>query len=289
MGMTPVGSTARWVAANRALESEGPTPLYVDPFARALAGEAGFALASEMRAAGRAPGATALAEAPDPYLTIRTRFLDDRLIDAVRTSSLDQVVILAAGLDARGLRLDWPAGVTLFEVDRDDVFDHKEAVLARLGAQPSCQRRLVRADLAGDWVPALLAAGFEPGRPAAFLVEGLLLYLDDGAVSRLFGHLGQLASPGSWLGFDVIGTEVMSSPYMSGVRAKLEELGCPWRFAVADPEAFVAQHGWQGTVVVPGEPAANFGRWPYPVAPRAFRGVPRNYLIEARRPAGASA
>jgi O-methyltransferase involved in polyketide biosynthesis len=34
-------------------------------------------------------------------------------------------VILAAGMDTRAFRLDWPAGLTLFEVDRDDVFGWK--------------------------------------------------------------------------------------------------------------------------------------------------------------------
>src|SRR4030095_14708375 len=36
--MTGVGLTSRWVAANRALETEHASPLYRDPLARALAG-----------------------------------------------------------------------------------------------------------------------------------------------------------------------------------------------------------------------------------------------------------
>ena len=38
--MTGVGLTSRWVAANRALETEHAQPLYRDPLARDLAGEA---------------------------------------------------------------------------------------------------------------------------------------------------------------------------------------------------------------------------------------------------------
>src|SRR5262245_12317900 len=111
---------------------------------------------------------------PDPYLTIRTRFFDDALLNAVRDSSIDQVVILAAGMDARAFRLEWPHGTRLFEVDREDVFTHKEAVLSRLKARPSCDRRIVQQDLAQPWVTALVDAGFEPTQKAAFLAEGLL-------------------------------------------------------------------------------------------------------------------
>ena len=115
--MSGVGLTARWVAANRALESDHASPLYRDPYARELAGEAGFEVLYSMRTAS---GMGAF-NGPDPSLTIRTRFYDDSLLNAVRSSSIDQVVILAAGMDARAFRLDWPAGVRVFEVDRDDV------------------------------------------------------------------------------------------------------------------------------------------------------------------------
>ena len=117
--MSAVGQTARWVAASRALESESADPLYRDPFARALAGETGFTMLSTMRAVMGAPDT----KSADPFLTIRTKYLDDGLLSAVRDGEITQVVIVAAGMDARAFRLDWPAGTTLFEVDRDDVFD----------------------------------------------------------------------------------------------------------------------------------------------------------------------
>jgi TonB family protein len=83
---------------------------------------------------------------PGAVFSIRTRFLDDALLAAVCASSFTQVVILAAGLDSRAFRLAWPEGLVLFEVDRDDVFNHKETVLERLRAQPRCQRRVVRTE-----------------------------------------------------------------------------------------------------------------------------------------------
>ena len=215
--MTPVGLTSRWVAANRALETESENPLYRDPYARALAGEPGFAMMSVTQTAMGVPNATG----PEAYLTIRTKFLDDALLAAVRTSSIAQVVIFAAGMDARAMRLEWPSGLVLFEVDRDDVFDHKEHVLAEMNAKPACDRRIVRVDLAGPWTAALRDAGFDPERPAAFLIEGLLMYLDEPAVTRLLTSLRALARVGSWIGLDVVSQDLLTAPYF---RAYLKQL-----------------------------------------------------------------
>ena len=67
--MTPVGATSRWIAAARALETESDEPLFVDPFARNLAGDVGFSIfASTQGVSG------AVATARNPYLSIRTKF-----------------------------------------------------------------------------------------------------------------------------------------------------------------------------------------------------------------------
>jgi methyltransferase (TIGR00027 family) len=277
--MSGVGLTARWVASNRALETESATPLYRDPCARELAGEPGFDMLHTMRAVIGLAGFSG----PDPFLTIRTKFLDDSLLAAVRDSSIDQVVILAAGMDARAFRLDWPAGMTVFEIDREDVFAHKEPVLQRLDARPTCDRRVVRQDLALPWTPALEAAGFDPSRPAAFLAEGLLYYLDASEVTSLLQTLQGVAAAGSWIGLDAMSPDVLTSAFMTTYVKKLEALGCPWRFGMADPEAFMASHGWQATYVLPGEPEAHYGRWVLPVYPRTVPGIPRTFLIRGLR------
>jgi len=277
--MTAVGLTARWVAANRALETEHTAPLYRDPFARELAGDAGFDVLYSMRTVA---GMGSFA-GPDPFLTIRTKFFDDGLLSAVRDGGIDQVVILAAGMDARAFRLEWPTGVRVFEVDRDDVFTHKEDVLTRLNAAPSSDRRIVRQDLAQPWTAALIDAGFDPSRKAAFLAEGLLYYLDEPAVTSLFDQLAPIAAKGSWLGFDTMSLEVFTSPFTSSYLKKLSELGCPWKFAMPEPETFMAARGWHASYALPGEPEANYGRWVMPVIPRSMPGIPRTYLVRAAR------
>ena len=281
MEMTPVGSTAQWIAAARALETESESPLFSDPYARALAGDQGFSFLLLTRAA--AGGGAMPANMPDPYLSLRTRFLDDGLMAAVAAGSVRQVVILAAGMDTRAFRLDWPPGTVVFEVDREDIFSVKEPALATAAATPTCDRRIVTADLAGDWVPMLTAAGFDPSQPTAFLIEGLLMYLDEADALRLMATVDAVAAPGSFLGLDIVTSSMLTSPYTAGYMAKLREFGCPWHFGCDNPEKLLAAYGWDGTVVSPGDPEANYGRWQMPVVPRSIANLPRSFFVRASR------
>jgi methyltransferase (TIGR00027 family) len=283
--MSPVGGTARWIAAARALETEHDTPLFSDPYARALAGDEGFALLEAMR---RAMGPNAPTTAgPDLNLSLRTRFLDDGLLNVVRERGIRQVVLLAAGMDTRAFRLPWPEGVIVYELDRDDVFDAKEPVLAELGAKATAERRVIRVDLATEWIPALIAAGFRGAGPTAFLIEGLLMYLEPDAADRVMRGVTSIAADNSWIGLDAVNPEMLSSPFTTTYMNRLADLGAPWKFGLHEPEMYFARHGWQATVVMPGDAEANFGRWHLSTIPRAVPGIPRTFYVVASNGAAA--
>jgi methyltransferase (TIGR00027 family) len=276
-GMTPVGLTARWIAASRAIESERADAIFHDPFARDLAGSEGFAFRQAMS------GGMSTPDNRDPHLAIRTRFFDDALLQWAMAHESPQIVMLAAGMDSRAFRLDWPEGTVLFEVDRPEIFDYKEPILERIGAQPTCDRRVVRADLAGDWTQALVNAGFDATRVTAVSAEGLVMYLEEAEAIRLFETIERLVRPGSWLGLDFVNKEMLTSPYTAGLVQLLEKLGCPWHFGIANAESFFAQYGWKATLTLPGDPEASYGIWPFPPVPRQFPNVPRSYFARAER------
>ncbi|HET7923348.1 MAG TPA: SAM-dependent methyltransferase, partial [Rhodanobacteraceae bacterium] len=209
-------------AANRALEAERDEPLFVDPLARALAGKKGFALHKELRSTTWPPHAAG----PAPEQSILTRYFDDALQSAARDLSLTQVVLLGAGMDARAFRLRWPAKLALFEVDDAAVFDLKEPVLRRRRAKPTCDRRIVRANLANDWTSKLLTAGFDARRPAAFLIPWLA-HFDAATVERVFRELGEVACSGSWLGTNFVGLDTIESPFMKPLLDRFAALGYP--------------------------------------------------------------
>jgi methyltransferase (TIGR00027 family) len=283
--LSPLGSLALVDAANRALETERADALFRDPFARALTGDTGMALFGEVRPAWGTPAGPLPAMQPQPYLSIRTRFFDEKLQSAVRAASLTQVVVLGAGMDARAFRLAWPASLAWFEIDTEEVLGRKERVLRRL-PPPHCTRRVVCADLAADWLTPLLAAGFDSSRPAAFLIEGVLLHLSPDTALHVLGVLRAAATLGSWIGLDVMSCMTVASPLMSAHLKRLAELGWPtWLFASDEPEALLTNHGWSASSVIAGSPQASYGRWPFGYTPRgtASPGVARAFFVDGSR------
>ena len=188
-----LGRTALTVARLRARESERPDGLVRDPWARSLVDA--FGTPSE--------------DDDDPAMTdqvaVRSRYYDEYLLRA-RTWGCTQVVLLAAGLDTRAFRLSWPWPTTLFELDRPEILEAKDAALARLGAHSRCVRVAVPADLEGAWLPALDAAGFRRELATAWLAEGILGYLTDRGVEELVDQVARGSGPGSTLA-----TEFLSS------------------------------------------------------------------------------
>ncbi|MFI8423901.1 class I SAM-dependent methyltransferase [Streptomyces sp. NPDC085479] len=269
-----VAKTALWTAAARARESARPDRLFDDPFAAVLAGDEGFALLSHFHT-------RHASDEGNPFLPIRTRWFDDYLAREVREPEA-QVVALGAGLDTRALRLDWPERTVLFEVDQAALLDHKEDRLAPGAPLQRCDRRVVRADLAGDWLAELLRAGFEPSRPTVWFAEGLFFYLPEGLAHTVLTTATGLSAPGSHMALDLIGTKIFTFPYMRHFLERLEEAGSPWVFGTDRPDGFVRDCGWSDPEVSePGRPGADFGRWPQEANPAALTRLPRSYLVTA--------
>ena len=184
---TSVGATAVMVALARAAETASADPLIRDQFAEPLVSTPELEGVREQVAAWWAPEPDAGSEdeAPDftvdsrhmiNYQAVRTHFFDAYFADAV-AGGIRQVVILAAGLDSRAYRLDWPDGTVVYEIDLPKVLDYKAETLASHGATPVADRRPVPVDLRHDWPQALRDAGFDATRPTAWLAEGLLPFL----------------------------------------------------------------------------------------------------------------
>ena len=195
---TSVGQTALFVATARALEAQKPNPLVVDHFAELFCRAAGGDWADVLD--GKLPEhqlkTADFGETFVNFQAARTKYFDDyfgRAADA----GVRQVVILAAGLDSRAYRLSWPAGTTIFELDRPEVLDFKREVLADEGAQAHAERREVAVDLREDWPQALRDSGFDPAKPSAWIAEGLVLYLPADAQHQLYTGIDGLARSGS--------------------------------------------------------------------------------------------
>jgi methyltransferase (TIGR00027 family) len=99
------------VATVRARESQRADRLFDDPYAQAFVDAAPGAFPEEAQVREQTAGARELARLGAAFylhVVIRTRFYDDWLT-AAAGGGCGQVVLLAAGLDSRAFRLEWPA------------------------------------------------------------------------------------------------------------------------------------------------------------------------------------
>jgi methyltransferase (TIGR00027 family) len=222
---TSVGATATMVAAQRALSTD--EKLIDDPYAAPLVRAVGIDVYVRL-VNGQIPVGTESEFDPQRMargMACRTRFYDKFFLDAAQ-SGIDQVVILASGLDARAYRLPWPAGTVVYEVDMPEVIEFKTLTLSDLGAEPTAERRTVAIDLRDDWAAALRAAGFDPKAPAAWSAEGLLVYLPDEAQDALFDNITALSAPDSRLAFEFVpDTTVFADERWRAHHDRMSELG----------------------------------------------------------------
>ena len=150
-----------------------------------------------------------------------------------------------------------------------------------MGARPTCERRAIGVDLVAPWQAALVASGFDPQTPAAWLLEGFFFYIAPEDIQRLLADVTALAAPGSWLGFDCINQAVLTSPWTRAWVEMQAQLGAPWIGALDDPAGFLAARGWTATLTQAGAADANYGRWPHPVIPPSLPDMPHNWLVVA--------
>lgn len=281
----PEGSLTLGVCAARALDAALVPPLAHDPFA------AGFVTAAgkpNLLAAVANTDLTSAAAYNAQWVGVRTRFFDD-FFGAAGRCGAQQAVILAAGLDSRAYRLTWPAGFTVFEVDRAAVLAFKQQVLDERGAVPSAHRVSVAADLREDWVAALSAAGFDPARPTAWALEGLLPYLPGPAQDALFDKLHELSAPGSTIAAE-LGPAPGEVKEFAVSMAQFSEdptqppIGDLWYDDPrTDTKRWLAERGWTVTAVdLVDKAETEYGR-PFGELPTVFERLLRTKFFTAVR------
>jgi methyltransferase (TIGR00027 family) len=188
-----------------------------------------------------------------PHLEARTRFIDAQVMGAIGRG-LTQIVILGAGYDDRALRFR-TAGVRFFEVDHPDTQADKRRRLDGLNTDTDAIS-LVPADFrVDDLTTALAAAGQRSDAPTLFLVEGLLVYLDEAAIVGLLGQARARSGPASGLvatlavhpdGIDSRTVLQRANAARPGARAE------PWRtiLPISSHLHLVVRSGWEPVEVV---------------------------------------
>jgi methyltransferase (TIGR00027 family) len=221
--------TALMVCAYRARASKWERPLFVDPWAEALAGSDGPDIARRLDQ--RFPPM-------ETWLALRVAYLDRLVGLAVDRLSIRQVVILGAGYDTRAARLP-RAGVRFFEVDHPATQASKRERLAQLPGYPVDAATYVTCNFEReDPIERLTASGFELREPALVIWEGVVPYLTEAAVRATATRLATGLEPRSLVAFDFVGKRFAEGGKLSDkdeeTRAYVGELGEPIRFGSDD-------------------------------------------------------
>lgn len=200
-----VSDTALMVAACRAHETELEDAFVRDPFAARLAGERGVAIL------GALPHSNVLRLG----IAVRTRFIDEVLLEALRDQPITTVLSVGCGLDTRPWRLNLRSDLRWIEIDFADVLDYKDRLLA--GETPRCRRERLTIDLNE---PLQRCAMYEAAgsAPALMVTEGLLLYLPAATVEALAAESPNQSGIRHWIS-DVT-TSTFSKVLSGGAEAR---------------------------------------------------------------------
>jgi methyltransferase (TIGR00027 family) len=199
--------TAQYMAFFRALETQGRPEmrLFDDPYALAL-------LSGTLRTFARLARFPILGllvrgvlELGWPYTrssgVVRTRAIDDSVCQGIRGGA-HQLVLLGAGFDSRGLRLEEAKAIAVFEVDHPATQQEKEKRLQVCVGRLPANIRYVAVDFERDNLERkLIEAGFDPGIQTIVVWEGVISYLTESAVQGTFALLARLLAPSSSLVF----------------------------------------------------------------------------------------
>ncbi len=134
----------------------------------------------------------------------------------------------------------------MFEIDLPGVLTFKDTVLAARSAVPRCERTTVPADLRANWVTALAGAGFDQARPAAWLAEGLLIYLTAADARQLLTCITGLSAAGSQLSFEHSPKAAATLTSQSSQMPAMQQYARLWKGGLGDDgPAWLTSHRWQ--------------------------------------------
>ncbi|MPZ85144.1 MAG: SAM-dependent methyltransferase [Actinophytocola sp.] len=229
-------------AAHRLVDH--PPLILDDPLAAHLLAER----AAELIAYHQKHGGHLVLSSARAQVTVRARYTEDRLAEAV-ARGVEQYVLLGAGLDSFAYRSPLAEEVRVFEVDHPATQEYKRSVLSGIAPRGSVTH--IPVDFEIDSLRSgLVDGGFDPARPALVGWHGVLMYLDLAAIEEVLAVVGRFA-PGTELVADHMLPEgerdADGDAYVAGVAPVSAEGGEPWLTFLSTEEmaGLLARHGFE--------------------------------------------
>ena len=175
------------------------------------------------------------------YVIARTKYIDHVFAETVE-QGFEQVLIFGAGFDSRSIRLlPVDSAIRVFEVDAEVTQKAKLGRLPEVGISIPDNTSYIAIDFnKDDPMECLTENGFQRGRRCLFVLEGLLMYLDDNAVNSSFRLMRELSGEGSRVVFDYVYSAVLRHEGRFYGEKELQknvvDAGEPWTFGFEEGE-----------------------------------------------------
>jgi len=128
----------------------------------------------------------------DEFLLARHRMIDALLTDAIERQEITQVVEVASGLSARGLRFSRRYdGLAYVEADLPDMAERKRRILRAAGADAP-GHRVTELDVLAEGGLDRLACDLDPARGLVIVTEGLVNYFDERTVRDTWARFARV-------------------------------------------------------------------------------------------------
>jgi methyltransferase (TIGR00027 family) len=249
-------TTAQGVAKVRHCESilEDPSErLYEDPYAHHMY----FGSFAQTWMGGRVTRAVfdLLMVGMFDMLSLRTKWIDDQILEWA--DGAEQLVILGAGYDTRGFRLDLPEGFNVIEVDQPGVQSRKRAILEGLSSDDEAVAAKLESgvefvpidfnhDSVGNVLGSKAKTSFDSAKKTIVTLEGVSQYIPKGATESTLKQLHAIVPEESTLIISYVDDALFTNPSEYGDPTRIhwmlkvvEWFGEPW-ITSWNPASFAA-------------------------------------------------
>jgi len=171
------------------------------------------------------------------YIIARTKYIDAVFKEAL-AEGFDQILLFGAGFDTRALRFASVAGkVKIFELDVSTTQNAKIGQYRKRNLSVPPNLVFIPIDFDKESLPGKLeSAGFERDKRSLFILEGLLMYLQQESVDETFRVIRSFAGRGSEIVFDYVYASVLRGEGLyvdeKAMSATVAKAGEKWSFGI---------------------------------------------------------
>lgn len=184
-------------------------------------------------------------------LTTRTKWLDEEIHKAIRYNNAQQMVILGAGYDTRGFRLDLPDDFIVIEVDQPDVQALKKQKLQKIAMKDKqVASRMNTENQTNGGIVRFLAVDFNQddigekllemnllrlAKETIIVLEGVTQYIPKSSTATTLAQLRKILPSQSVLLVSYVPQDIFENPIKCGPKNNIKKLlkgaegtGEPW-------------------------------------------------------------